>query len=75
MIMRDANGISCSIIYGQDNRSPISATTTHALYVIYAPAGVPREAVEVQLQKIEKNIRIFSPAAVLEQKQLLSPGK
>lgn len=72
MIMRDANGISCSIIYGQDNRSPISSATTHALYVIYAPAGVPREAVEDQLQKIEEHIRLFSPSMVVEQHQLLT---
>jgi DNA/RNA-binding domain of Phe-tRNA-synthetase-like protein len=72
MIMRDANGISCSIIYGQDNRSPISGETTHALYVIYAPAGVPREAVETQLQKIEEHIRLFSPNAIVEQHRLLN---
>lgn len=72
MIMRDANGISCSIIYGQDNRSPISAGTTHALYVIYAPAGAPREAVESQLQKIEEHIRLFSPNVIIEQHRLLS---
>lgn len=72
MIMRDANGVSCSIIYGQDNRSPISAATTHALYVIHAPAGVPREAVEAQLQKIEEHIRLFSPNMIVEQHRLLS---
>jgi len=33
MVMRDAGGICCSILYGQDNRSPISVETTHVLYV------------------------------------------
>jgi len=28
MIMKDADGICCSIIYGQDNRSPISINTS-----------------------------------------------
>ena len=46
MIMRDAGGVSCSIIYGQDDRSPIAAETTHVLYVAYAPTGVPVEPVE-----------------------------
>ena len=32
MIMKDANGVSCSIIYGQDNRSYISPETSHVLY-------------------------------------------
>jgi DNA/RNA-binding domain of Phe-tRNA-synthetase-like protein len=72
MIMRDTNGISCSIIYGQDNRSPITPETSNALYVIYAPAGVPLEAVDAQLQKIEGHIRLFSPGAVVEQLRLLS---
>jgi DNA/RNA-binding domain of Phe-tRNA-synthetase-like protein len=72
MIMRDANGVSCSIIYGQDNRSPISAGTSHVLYVAYAPTGVPAEAVDAQLQKIEENIRLFSPTAIEEQHRLLS---
>jgi DNA/RNA-binding domain of Phe-tRNA-synthetase-like protein len=72
MIMKDANGISCSIIYGQDNRSPISPETSHVLYVAYAPVGVPAETVEAQLRKIEENIRLFSPMANVEQLRLLS---
>ncbi len=72
MIMRDANGISCSILYGQDNRSPISRETSHVLYVAYAPAGVSAETVDLQLGRIEENIRIFSPTAIVERRQLLS---
>jgi DNA/RNA-binding domain of Phe-tRNA-synthetase-like protein len=72
MIMRDANRICCSIIYGQDILSPISSGTAHVLYVAYAPAGVPVETVDLQLRKIEENIRLFSPTAVLERHELLS---
>jgi DNA/RNA-binding domain of Phe-tRNA-synthetase-like protein len=72
MIMRDANGICCSIIYGQDNRSPISSETSHVLYVAYAPAGVPAETVDMQLRRIEENIRLFSPNANVVPHQLLS---
>ena len=71
MIMRDAHGVCCSIIYGQDNRSPISSETSRVLYVAYAPVGVPAEIVDAQLQKIEENIRLFSPTAHVEQHQLL----
>ena len=70
MVMKDADGISCSIIYGQDNRSPISAETSHVLYVAYAPAGVSEEVVDAQLQKIEANIRLFSPNVIVEQHRL-----
>ncbi|HTY77053.1 MAG TPA: phenylalanine--tRNA ligase beta subunit-related protein [Candidatus Bathyarchaeia archaeon] len=71
MVMRDARGVCCSILYGQDSRSPISAGTSHALYVAYAPAGVGAEAVEAQLGRIEANIRPFSPRAVVEQHRLV----
>jgi DNA/RNA-binding domain of Phe-tRNA-synthetase-like protein len=71
MIMKDSDGICCSIIYGQDNRSPISPETTHVLYVAYVPAGVPQENVDAQLSGIEKYIRLFSPSAALEQRRLL----
>lgn len=72
MIMRDAHDVSCSIIYGQDNRSPISSGTSHVLYVAYAPAGVPAETVDAHLRSIEENIRLFSPTAIVERHQLLS---
>lgn len=72
MIMRDAEGICCSILYGQDDRSPISSGTSRVLYVAYAPAGVPAGAVDHQLRRVEENIRLFSPAANVEQHRLLS---
>jgi DNA/RNA-binding domain of Phe-tRNA-synthetase-like protein len=71
MIMRDANGVCCSILYGQDNRSPISSATSRVLYVAYAPVGVPAETVAAQLAKIEENIGLFSPRAIVEQHRLL----
>lgn len=72
MIMRDANGLCCSIIYGQDDRSPITSGTSRVLYVAYAPPGVPAEAVEEQLRRIEENIQLFSSTVIVEQHQLLS---
>jgi len=71
MLMRDAGGVCCTLIYGQDNRSPITVNTSHALYVSYAPAGVPAELVEDHLHKIEKNIRLFSATVRVEQLRLL----
>ena len=72
MIMRDADGICCSILYGQDNRSPISVATTHVLYVAYAPVGVPAETVGAHLRAVEEHVRSFSPLAVTEQRRVLS---
>ncbi len=72
MIMRDAQGVCCSIIYGQDDRSPISPESSHVLYVAYAPAGVPPERVDLQLRSILENVRLCSPTTVVEQRRLIS---
>jgi DNA/RNA-binding domain of Phe-tRNA-synthetase-like protein len=72
MIMRDAEGICCSIIYGQDARSPISPATSRVLYVAYAPAGVDGALVARQLQRIGEHLRLVSPDVTTEQRQLLT---
>ncbi|MBK8047532.1 MAG: hypothetical protein IPK16_10650 [Anaerolineales bacterium] len=71
MIMRDRGGVSCSIIYGQDNRSPIATGTNHVVYVSYAPAGVPLAAVERHLRTVHENVRLFAPGAAVEQRRVL----
>jgi len=72
MIMRDADGVSCSIIYGQDNRSPITPKTGHVLYVAYAPVGVSAEAVNAQLGRIETLVRTIFPDVVVEQRRIIA---
>lgn len=71
MVMRDAESICCSILYGQDDRSPISSATTHALYVAYAPSGVTEEAVRRQLDAIANTVAAFCSACVVKQLTLL----
>ena len=71
MLMRDGEGVCCTLIYGQENRSPITPQTSHVLYVSYAPAGVPAELVENHLHKIVDNVRLFSATARVEQLRLL----
>lgn len=72
MIMRDAGGISCSVIYGQDARSPISRQTSRVLYVAYAPAGVPADVVERQLRGIEEHVRLLPANIAVEQRRLVT---
>jgi DNA/RNA-binding domain of Phe-tRNA-synthetase-like protein len=71
MLMRDANGVACTILRGQDNRSPISRSTTHVLYVSYVPAGVTGEQVRAQLAAMENYVRLFAPDCVVEQSEIL----
>ena len=66
MMMTDARGIVCTVIAGQDARTPISPATRRALYVAYAPAGVPVEAVKQQLESIRQNVLLFAPDAETE---------
>jgi DNA/RNA-binding domain of Phe-tRNA-synthetase-like protein len=71
MLMRDANGVACAILRGQDNRSPISKGTTHVLYVSYVPEGVTEEQVRAQLDTMERYVRLFAPACKVEQSQII----
>lgn len=71
MLMRDRDGISCTILYGQDDRSPITAATTHALYVVYAPPGIADAAVELYFDLLLRNIRLFAPDCAVLQRTLI----
>lgn len=72
MVMRDGPGICCSIIYGQDNRSPVTPRTSRVLYVAYAPPGVPADCVERHLQKVEEYISQCSTTYRREQLRILT---
>ena len=74
IVMRDAGGISCSIIHGQDNRSAVSRQTGHVLYVAYGAPGVSQAAVAAQLQGILRYVRSCAPNCVVNQQTLL-PGR
>ena len=66
MMMSDAQGVVCTILYGQDARTPISPDTRRALYVAYAPSGVPKTLVRGQLEAVHRNILLFAPEAEVE---------
>ena len=74
MMMSDADGIVCTIIYGQDQRTPISLKTRRALYVAYAPPGVPATAVSEQLDSVRDNVLLFAPEAETELFQIYTAG-
>jgi len=71
MLMRDAQGVACTILRGQDNRSPISKTTMHVLYVSYVPEGVIEEIVRAQLDAMERYVRLFAPDCIVEQSTII----
>ncbi len=74
MIMRDRDNVVCSVIYGQDDHSPVTPATRRALFVSYVPAGIEASVVEAHLQALEDNVRRFAPQAVFPYRQVHSAG-
>lgn len=74
MMMADASSVVCTILYGQDERTPISPTTRCALYVAYAPSGVPVAVVRRQLETLRENILLFAPEAEVERLEVYAAG-
>jgi len=72
MMVVDTKGILSAVIDGPDYRSRITPQTRDALYVVYAPAGITREAVCSHLREIRESILLFSPSAVAEPLRILS---
>ena len=70
MMTADGKGIICTILYGQDQRTPISPDTHRALYVAYAPAGIALALVQQQLDAIHQNVLLFAPQAAVELVQI-----
>ena len=63
MYVEDGEGVLSAVLHGPDARTKIGIQTTGALYVVYAPPGVDREAVASHLQDIRENVLLFSPGA------------
>lgn len=78
MLMRDAEGIVCTVLYGQDRRTPISPGTRRVLYVAYAPQGVGGPRVRHHLETLRDHVHLFARGAVTEGLEVyaarVSPG-
>jgi DNA/RNA-binding domain of Phe-tRNA-synthetase-like protein len=72
MKMSDALGVVCTIIYGQDLRTPVTAETKRVLYVTYAPVGISRAAVLAHHARLVNNVRLFAPAAAVTQMDVVT---
>lgn len=70
MLVRDAQGVLSSIIYGPDFRTRIRESTRRAVFTVYAPEGISGKAVADHLDDLEANIRLISPRATLLEKRI-----
>ncbi len=66
MFMRDARGVISSVLYGPDQRTRIGAGTRRVLFVVYAPPGIPRPAIEQHLSDLRSSATMIAPAALVE---------
>lgn len=66
MAIADEEGIISSIVYGPDWRTRLVPETKNAVFIIYAPPGIPAELVKKHLSDIYAYVKIASPEAVLE---------
>ena len=63
MFIADAVGVLSSIIYGPDARTQVTAETRNVLFTVYAPEGIPLEAVQRNLEDMRDFVRLIAPEA------------
>lgn len=63
MMLRDGRGVLSSVIYGPDDRTFISESTTSALFTVYGVPGIRASSVLDHLRDIEALVGLFSPGA------------
>ncbi len=63
MITSDSEGVFCSVVYGQDQRTRITQKTKDAIYVVYIPKGIPVETIDNHISDLEENVRLINPKA------------
>ncbi len=72
MYIADAEGVLSSILYGPDDRTRVVADTQSVLYTVYAPPGIPVDRLDEHLGGLETFVRLASPEAVTEVKQVVA---
>ena len=59
VILRDAEGILASVLYGPARRTSISPTTRSAIFFAWCPYGMGEETIKAHLNNILSNLRII----------------
>lgn len=66
MILVDSQGVICSVIRGQDQRTTITQETDNVLYVVYVPPGIPAKSIEDHLTDLAENVTLVSPDSQID---------
>ena len=71
MFIHDDVGVLSSIIYGPDDRTPITPSTKRILFTVYAPAGIPQERLWAHLEDLKRFVLAVSPEANVDRAEVL----
>ncbi len=66
MFIADEDGVMSSIIYGPDNRTPISRDTRDVLFTTYGPEGISTGQITSHLESIQDYVSLVAPRAEVE---------
>jgi DNA/RNA-binding domain of Phe-tRNA-synthetase-like protein len=72
MFMADFKGTISSVIYGPDKRTMIRRETRNVLFAVYAPPGIPEDALRRHLEELEQNVKVVSSECKLESLEIVS---
>ncbi len=72
MILKDTQGVICSVIYGLDRRTVIRPETRRVLFVVYAPEGIGAQAVRTHLEDIRDNALLIAPGAEVDEMHVIA---
>lgn len=72
MMMADNQGIISTIIYGQDQRTPVKDPTDRVVYASYGPPGIQESVIRRQMELTHEYVKLYAPSAKLEQLLLIS---
>jgi len=72
MFISDNAGVISSIIYGPDNRTPITPDTEDVLFTVYGPTGISSEQIKNHLEDISSYVKLVSTDAVTDTLEIYS---
>ena len=72
MFISDNAGVISSIIYGPDNRTPITPDTEDVLFTVYGPTGISPEQIKNHLEDISSYVKLVSTDAVTDTLEIYS---
>ena len=72
MFISDNAGVISSIIYGPDNRTPITPDTEDVLFTVYGPTGISPEQIKNHLEDISSYVKLVSTDAITDVLEIYS---